>query len=383
MVLACVLVMILGLGALGVYHGLQERDRLDRKAAWDHYNKGVAHLGEGDLELAIVELESALRLNPEGEDIQDRLDEAKAAIQTQPTPTSLVRLRTAQAYYEKARTLFEQARWEEAIVELETVVALDPTYRREEIDTMLFESFSAGALRLRDENRLEEAILRWDRALQIRPVDEFARRQRDLASLYLTGIDYWGANWQRAVESFQQLYATEPGYLDTEHRLGEAYERNGDEFAQDGQWCEAEQQYGRALQILPAARLQGKRDDAAQQCSTPVATPRALPSEEITRAPKGTFVGEFIEYQMIEGEFMIVRGRVLDADEKGIVGTRVQIGAWNWSAVVVTNGDGTFSFDGLSTPATYTVSLLDLTSVPVDVRTQEGRLAWLQFREVE
>ena len=383
LVLSCVLLVILALGALGVYQGLRERGRLDRRAELDHYNKGLAYLQQGEYELAIAELESAVRLNPKGTESQHRLEEARAALQGQPTPTSQVRLEAAATYYEEAKVLFEQGRWDEAIGRLETVLVLDPSYRRADIGTMLFESFFNMGVELRDENRLEEAILRWDRALEIRPGDVRVKRERDLASLYLGGTDYWGADWQRAVETFERLYAIDPSYMDTSERLRNAYEHLGDELVREGHWCEAQQRYGQALKIAGTEGTRQKHEEAAQSCSPPEETVPPPKDKPATLVPKGTFVGSIVEYQAIEGHLMIVRGRVSDAQDEAVVGTQVVIGAWNWSAIAVTDGQGIFSFDGLSNPVTYTVALVDLASQPLDVAAEKGKLAWLLFREVQ
>jgi len=80
---------------------------------------------------------------------------------------------------------------------------------------------------------------------------------------------------------------------------------------------------------------------------------------------------------------MMVRGHVYAADGKGAVGTRVQISAYDWSSVAVTDGAGLFSFDGLNNPLTYTLKLLDLAMRPLDVLTVEGKLAWVEFRETQ
>ena len=51
------------------------------------------------------------------------------------------------------------------------------------------------------------------------------------------------------------------------------------------------------------------------------------------------------------------------------------------SAIAVTNGDGDFSFDGLANPVTYTLTLLDVPSLPLDVSTEWGKLTLVEFRE--
>jgi hypothetical protein len=71
---------------------------------------------------------------------------------------------------------------------------------------------------------------------------------------------------------------------------------------------------------------------------------------------------------------------VLDHQGNGIGGARVMIRAWDWSATSTSDGQGQFSFDGLANPVTYTVSLVDLPSVPLDVAGEWGKLTWIRFQ---
>ena len=76
-------------------------------------------------------------------------------------------------------------------------------------------------------------------------------RQRKLAALYLTAISYWGADWDRAIINFNELYSIEPEYMDVEQRLYDAYLNKGDLYADQGEWCSAEEQYALAVEIQP------------------------------------------------------------------------------------------------------------------------------------
>lgn len=73
---------------------------------------------------------------------------------------------------------------------------------------------------------------------------------------------------------------------------------------------------------------------------------------------------------------------MLDEDERGVSGVQIRIQAWDWSATALTDGEGQYSFDGLSNPVTYTLSLVDLSSQPVDVMGERGKITWVNFKEV-
>ena len=80
---------------------------------------------------------------------------------------------------------------------------------------------------------------------------------------------------------------------------------------------------------------------------------------------------------------MFIRGRILDKEGVGVSGVRVQIRAWDWSAIAVADGNGQYAFDGLSNPVTYTLTLLDLSCLPFDAEGVWGKVTWVDFEEVK
>lgn len=375
--------IILASAALGIYQGVRERNRLDRLAASEHFNKGLAYLGRGEYELAIAELESAVRLDPNNGEAKKKLEEARAKLTAAPTPTSLIILDTAAPHFSDGRSLYERGMWGEAIAELEAVLALDPTYKQQEVADMLFPCYYNSGIQLASEDRMEEALLRWSLALEIRPGDAGVKRQQKLASLYLAGMGYWQADWEQAIENFAQLYEIQPGYKDVAQRLHDAHISYGDQLYETQQWCVAQAQYEGALELHDSPEVRAKRDDATSQCTNPpegAGTPE--PVTKTPAPPGGTFVGRFVEYMDIEEHLMLVRGHVYDIGGDGVPGIQVRISAYDWSAIAVTDGAGLFSFDGLSNPLTYTLTLIDLPVQPVDVLAQESRLAWIEFKQM-
>ena len=266
------LLAFLGVGALGVYQGLRERDRLTQEAAAEHYSLGLAHLEKGEYELALAEFELVLRLVPDYRDTRDRVEEIKAKLQTQATPTSEVRSQAADLLYAQAQTFYEEKKWEEAALKLEQLRNLDPDYKPQAVRELLFSTYRQWGLELVNKDRMEEAIHYLDKALELRADDEVAA-QRKLAALYLNAISYWGADWERAIEAFNELYRLEPGYKDVEQRLHDAYVHYGDLLANRGQWCLAQEQYAMAVRIKPDQAIEDKRIDANRLCLAVTPTP--------------------------------------------------------------------------------------------------------------
>jgi tetratricopeptide (TPR) repeat protein len=252
---------------------------------------------------------------------------------------------------------------------------------------MLFEAFFQSGLILVDEGRLEEALRLFERALVLQPDSVQVAHAKNLAGLYTEGMRYWGADWGTAASSLQTLYRLAPDYRDVRDRLYEARVYHGDQLAEQRDWCGASDQYALALGIRAAADVSEKRQRASSLCvreptapSAPGPTPGLTPPTGVA-APTGTFVGSLRAPTSIGGRSMYVRGVVMNRLGQGIPGTRVRIGAWDWSAIAVTNGEGQYSFDGLSNPVTYELTLLDLPSQPFRADGVRGQITWVDFRE--
>ena len=291
------LVILLGIGAVAVYHGLRDRVRLTQETAEQHYAAGLAYLENGEYELAVAELELTLRLVPDYRDAQDKLSEAKAKLESQETPTVEMQQQVAADLLSQARAFYEGRQWEDAILTLKRLQALDPDYEREVVKDLLFKTFYDQGLELINEGRLEEALRSLDKALEVKPGQEEVLKQRKLAALYLTAISYWGADWDKAIANFYELYSIEPDYLDVKQRLYDAYMSKGDLYTDQGDWCAAEDQYALALEIRPDQAGEEKRGEANRLCLGAVSTsatastvsPTIIP-EYAARLPMGKIV---------------------------------------------------------------------------------------------
>ncbi len=375
MLAGCAILVIVGLALLGIYQGIQERTRLNRAAALEHYHKGLEQLAAQNYELARAEFELAVQLDPKNKDAVAKLAETNALLSSQATPTSAIRHQTAILLYNEARELYNKGDWEGVIAKLEQVQALEPEYEREQVTILLVEAYYKAGLRLVDENRMEEAIRYFDRALELRPAEQTIREQKRWAALYLAGLSYWGANWQGAIESFTVLYQLKPDYKDTKQRLYNAYIAYGDALYAKKEWCAARDRYDSALAMASSEEIKAKREDAAQRCSI-----ASMPT--VTPPPSGTFVGKQLKVEDVGLETaMMIRGYVLDAEGKPMAGVHVGLSAWDWSAPpATTNEEGIFAFDGLGNPVTYTVTLVDLPAVPLPVKADWSKLVWVEFR---
>jgi len=267
------LVVILVIGALGVYHGLQERRRLTQETAEEHYAAGLAHLENGEYELAVAELELTLRLLSDYQDAAEKLSEAKARREAQETPTVEMHQQVTADLFNQAQAFYNEGKWDDVVLTLEQLRALNADYEPEAVEKLLFATYYDQGLALISEERLEEALRSLDKALELKPAQEDVLKQRKLAALYLTAISYWGADWDKAIINFQELHGIEPEYMDVKQRLYAAYVNRGDLYANQYQWCSAEEQYALALGIKPDQAGEEKRIEANRLCAGATPTP--------------------------------------------------------------------------------------------------------------
>jgi len=282
----CALALSIGIGG---YYGINqaERDRHQSRIeeADRYYHTGLERLDAGEYEIAIANFEYALELNPNHPLAQQGIDEAQARINSLPTPTPIA----TEAHtivvgdlYQKAVAHYEAEEWRAAAAAFTQVRALDPDYEAEAIEEMLFTSLYNAGMALMEEDRLEEGIFYLDQAVALRPLDEEALTQRNLAVKYLTALGYWGVDWERCIERFEQLYAIAPNYKDVFQRIYRARVTYADIWYDQGEMCPAEEQYTAALQLYDDPDIEQKRAEAEQVCL--VATPTPIAPIEGTQA---------------------------------------------------------------------------------------------------
>jgi len=276
-VLALALVVF---GIVGVYQGLRDRDNAERQQAITYFEQGRQLMREGNYELAAASFREAVHLEPDFEAARQELAAAEAA--QAGTPVSAIQIPTATPKPQQAEQLWQQAqqdlaagRWEAAAVTLEQVRSLNRTFRRDELEPLLFDTHMRAATAARDAKDFTTAIRHFDQALAIQPDAESALQQRQLASSYRAGLEAADQqDWERAAIEFRRAYLIDPKYFDVAERLANAHLRYGDAFWERGIWCEAGQQYRAALALGLNTQAAERLPIADQRCQQRVlATP--------------------------------------------------------------------------------------------------------------
>lgn len=373
MVAGCLVFIVIGLTLLGVWQGLRLRAEKRAESASKYYAQGLDYMAEGNYDLAIGAFEYALRLRRDYPEAREKLEEARAKAAGQPTPASQQGRGDPATLLSQGRAAYDQGNWAEAIAKLEALHAQDPAYEQATVQRLLIGAYGNEGVRLANEDRMEEAIRRFDQALALQPDNSDLEIQRRLAVLYQSGLSAWDADWQTVIRSLSSLYTLRPDYKDTAQRLQRAYVLAGDAAATESDWCEAAQYYKAALSMASTPELAAKRDEAARLCASPTTPGAPLPS--------GTFIGIVGEQQKISASWGKVQGQVLDRDGNPVPGLTVRLSAYDWSATAYTDSGGCYAFEALQNEITFTVTLDDVPAQPTDVNVKLGYISTVDFHE--
>jgi len=372
MIAGCIVFLIAGVGILAVWRGLQLRSDKQAETAAKYYQQGIDYMNQGNYELAVGAFEYALRLRPNYPEAKQKLDEARAKAEGQPTPTLGTQGDPA-TLLAAGRAAYDNGAWADAIRQLEAVQAADPNYEQATVRRLLVGAYTNEGMQLANEGSMEEAIRRFDQALMLQPDNPDVQAQRRLAALYQSGLSAWEIDWAEAIKDFSALYTLKPSYKDTAQRLQQAYVLAGDAAGTKANWCDAVQYYKAALTLASTPDLAAKRDEAARFCASPP-TPGAA-------VPTGTFVGVYGGQQRVQSSWGKVHGTVRDAQGKPVNGVKVKLSAYDWSAYTNTDGNGYYVFEALNNDITFTVTLVSVPSKPLDVPVKPGYASLANFQE--
>lgn len=383
------------LGLTGAEHGLDIRRQRGRELSQEYYARGMAHLEESNYLLALAEFEEAVRLAPDNAEALEQLGLLQAFLGEEAVAAGGVSSEALLNLYGEARTLYSQGEWAEAIVRLEQLRRVDPEYRAQEVEPMLFDAYRRQSAILLEAGELEDAASLLDKALELNPDDSDTAELRRWISLYMDGLARWGGDWETAVAVLRELYELNPSFLDVERRLHDALLSLGEVYEGQGAWCVAESQYAEAIQVMPSEAATAAHAEALSLCvqaieeATPSAVASAVPTEVITAtstavplAEAGTYTGQFLGWTEADPTAMRIRVCVLNADGEVVPGTPVEVSLEGWrSGPSTTEADGCCEFAGLMQELEFTVELTELRCVPFRVTTRWGTEAEVSFVE--
>jgi hypothetical protein len=205
-----------------------------------------------------------------------------------------------QDLFARVQTLYNNQDWTGVIDSLVELRKADVNYMVARVDGMLYLSLrNRGVTKILNERNLEGGIYDLALAEHFAPLDAEAIASREWARLYLIGSSFWEANPEQAVYFFSQVAAAAPGLTDASgwsatERYRAALIQFGDQLANNGDWCTAQQQYELALSIRSDDALQSTLDHAIEMCTPPTAT-ELPPGETPTITPTPTLAQPTID----------------------------------------------------------------------------------------
>jgi len=392
---SAILSATVALGLLGAERGLEIRRQRSSQVGAEYHQRGLIHLEQGNYLLALAEFEEAVRLAPDHEDAREQLVLLQALLGVEATGPSGAPPEVLLSLYGEASALYARGAWSETITRLEELRSLDPAYRSQQVEQMLFDAYQAQGAALLEAGKLEESLSMLNKALELDPDDPEVAELQGWLSLYMEGLSHWDVDWDGVVDSLRELHGLNPTFLDVQQRLHDALLVVGDSFHEEGAWCVAESRYEEALGVMPSEEAQAKRDQARDLCLLAIA--EATPSEVAPGAPAlpltttvtpisssdpGGFMGELVGRMEADATEMRIRVCVLDSEGVGVAGTGVEVSAEGWrSDSSTTETDGCCEFAGLMQQLDFTVELTDLRCVPFQVATIWGTEAQVNFVE--
>jgi tetratricopeptide (TPR) repeat protein len=383
------------LGLMGADRGLDIRRQRGRELSQEYYVRGMAHLEESNYLLALAEFEEAVRLAPDNSEALEQLALLQAFLGEEAVTAGGVSSEALLNLYGEARTLYSQGEWAEAIVRLEQLRRVDPEYRAQEVEPMLFDAYRRQSTIMLEAGEFEDAESLLERALEVNPNDPDTAELHQWISLYMDGLTHWGVDWERVVRTLRELYELNPDFLDVERRLHDALLNLGEVYYGQGAWCMAETQYGEAMRVIPSEAASGAHAEALDLCvqaiaeATPSLVASVVPTAAIAATATavslsdvGTFVGQFLGWTEADPTAMRIGVCVVNADGEAVFGTGVEVSAEGWrSDPSTTEADGCCEFAGLMQELEFTVELAELRCVPVQVTTRWGTEAQVSFVE--
>jgi tetratricopeptide (TPR) repeat protein len=261
-------------------------------------------------------LEFIIAHDPQFPGAQDKLTQV-LVLMNQPTPTLTPSLTPtpdfsgAEQAFLKAQQLITAQDWPGAIGTLDQIRKLDSTYKTSQVDGMYYFALrNYGYDLIVKQGNLEGGIYQFTLAERFGPLDRDANALRTGARYFLIGASFWELDWKQAVDYFQQVYSGYPGLWDGTSTASERFYfasmRYGDQLTEQGQNCDAVQQYQNA-QAIAALDEQAQKGfvKAYNECYPPTPTvdltqsaipptaatsaatepPTAAPTEPPTAAP--------------------------------------------------------------------------------------------------
>jgi hypothetical protein len=177
--------------------------------------------------------------------------------------------------FKRLQQLVDDGSWSEAISALIDFQSEHPNYRRLETDRLLYDAYVNQGQALLNGEQVELGLYYLSQAETLGDLKQEVLDQRLWAELYLSGIAYYGVDWETAAAFFRDLCAAAPFYQESCQKLRVSLTSLGDIYAANLDWCPAEALYAEAASHNGDAELGDKLAEARLMCLEATPTPAA------------------------------------------------------------------------------------------------------------
>ena len=280
------LIMGLSIGS-GYFLGVEDRQHAEATAQagllQEQFDRGVADLEEGRLEVAKERFEYILEINPNYPGAQDLLLLAQLGLNEptstpSPTPTEVILTPTAtlsmgtlEGLLEAARGANQQESWDEAIEILLSLRRRDPDFRLEEVNSLLFTAFRNRGMAKIFRGEREQGIYDLRLADRVGSLDNQAQSWIRSAAFYQYANSFIGLDWAEAVSNFADLCAA--GIWDSCFKYALSAKEYGHVLLAEDEFCAASDQYANSLNTFSDNNLEPTATYAYDACIEATTTP--------------------------------------------------------------------------------------------------------------
>jgi tetratricopeptide (TPR) repeat protein len=305
----------------GIYYGNRERQNYLERQAVEHFQRALAYESETYTELAVAELQVALKFKSDYKPAQDKLRQLQAASAVHNQEPNDVAI--AKQLFASAEAAVESGQWNNAIDLFEELRRVKTDYRAGEVKTFLIRSYiNAGKQAIRA-GQIDIAQLRFEAVLALDAANAEARALRERTILYYNGVQAAGTDWQTAVLNFEELYKRDPSFYDVKTQLREAHIGYGEFAEKQGAYCIVAREFGAAVELGADGDIQSRATSAGELCRQAVVAPTPTP----TPLPEG--IG-YVAAMRSNGEIQCngiggITGIVQDADGVPLANVPLQV----------------------------------------------------------
>ena len=277
LVIALVITAIIGASAYGGYRvGIGERSIIAATAEAEEwllqYELALMDLEAGEYVRAGQRLEYIQTGCPDCAGVREKQSMVRDALDTPgieqnaTLPPQVNEVVDPEILLKDLLASYEENDWESVVLRARYLVNSYPEFEGAQVGGMLFVGLQNRGIHSIEDGVIELGLTDLERASEVGPLDAKARQYRHWASLYLSGMAFWGLHWPIVIDNLSLLHQTGPNFRDVETRLSEAYVAWGDELLLAGDACAAQIEFENAFSLAHSSDVTAKLLGAEQTC---------------------------------------------------------------------------------------------------------------------